>query len=69
MNSLDSIIKYVSDSIYNCFNVTCGTLCSANQSNKVYSKYKNLTAKVLKQTLRTLKYDNAPLAEIRYVSW
>ena len=67
-NSLDSTIKYVSDSIYNYFKATCGTVNSVNQSNEFYSKYKDLTAKVLKQKLRKLKYHNDPLPEIKYVS-
>ena len=67
-NSLDSTIKFVSDSIYNYFKVTCGTVNSANQSNEIYSKYKNLTAKILRQNLRKLRYHNAPLSEIKYVS-
>jgi len=67
-NSLASTIKYVCDSIYNYFKVTCGTVNSANQSNEFYIKYKDLTAKVLKQKLRKLKYHNEPLHEIKYVS-
>ena len=51
LNSLDSTIKYVSDSI-DYFKVTCETVCSANQSNEFYSKYKDLTANILKQKLR-----------------
>ena len=67
-NSLDFTITYVSDSIYNYFKTTCGTVNSANESNEFYSKYKDLTAKVLKQKLRNLKYHNDPLPEIKYVS-
>ena len=44
------------------------TVNSGNQSNEFYSKYKDLTAKVLKQKLRKLKYHNDPLLEIKYVS-
>ena len=61
LNSLDSTIQYVSDSIYNHFKATCGTVNSANQSKEFYSKYKDLTAKFLKQKLRKLKYHNDPL--------
>ena len=67
-NSLDFTMKYVSDSTYIYFKVTFGIVSSANQSSEFYRKYKDLTAKVLKQKLRILKYHNAPLSEIKYVS-
>ena len=56
----------MSDSIYNYFKVTCGTVNSATQSNEFYTKYEDLTAKVLKQKLRKLKYHDL-LPEIKYV--
>ena len=67
-NSLESTIKYVRDSIYIYCKVTCGTVNSASQSNEFYSKYKDLTIKVLKQKLRKLKYHNDRLSESKCLS-
>ena len=45
----------------------CDSINSANQSNELFSKYKDLTAKFLNKD-RKLKYHNAPLSEGKYVS-
>ena len=66
--SMDSTIEFMNSTIYDYFANLYGTVNSTNHANTFCTKYKHLTTKSLKHTLKQLKMNEAPFEEIKYVS-
>ena len=65
---MDSTIDFMNSTIYDYFANLYGTVNSTNHANTFCTKYKHLTTKSLKHTLKQLKINDSPFEEIKYVS-
>ena len=63
--SIDLTIEFMNNNIYNYFANLYGTINSTNHTNAFCGKYKHLTPKSLKNQLKELKMNDAPLQEIK----